>query len=52
MSINSKPYDGRVACQQIVLAFKHKSGAKWSAGYVSIPKGEATGNPNERTLKQ
>ena len=50
MSINSKPYDGRVACQQIGFCFQGcKSGAKWSAGYVSIPKGEATGNLECRT---
>ena len=30
MSINSKPYDGRVACQQIGFCFQGcKSGAKW-----------------------
>ena len=53
MSINSKPYDGRVACQQIGFCFQGcKSGAKWSSGYVSIPKGEATGNLECRSNAQ
>ena len=53
MSINSKPYDGRVACQQIGFCFQGcKSGAKWSSGYVSIPKGEATGKLEVRTHAQ
>ena len=53
MSINSKPYDGRIACQQIGFCFQGcKSGAKWSSGYVSIPKGEATGKLEVRTHAQ
>ncbi|PWC76889.1 GMC family oxidoreductase [Azospirillum sp. TSH64] len=56
MSINSKPRDGRGACQQIGFCFQGcKSGAKWSTLYTEIPKGEATGNlevrPNAQVLK-
>lgn len=44
MSINSKPRDGRGACQQIGFCFQGcKSGAKWSTLYAEIPKGEKTG---------
>jgi choline dehydrogenase-like flavoprotein len=56
MAINSEPRDGRGSCQQIGFCFQGcKSGAKWSSGYVEIPKGEATGNlevrPNAQVLK-
>lgn len=45
MAINSRPRDGRPACQQIGFCFQGcKSGAKWSTLYVEIPKAEATGN--------
>jgi choline dehydrogenase-like flavoprotein len=44
MAINSADYDGRPMCQQTGFCFQGcKWGAKWSAGYVDIPKGEATG---------
>jgi len=44
MAINSKDYDNSVACQQTGFCFQGcKWGAKWSAGYVEIPLGEATG---------
>ena len=53
MSINSQPRDGRGACQQIGFCFQGcKSGAKWSSGYVSIPKGEATGKLECRSNSQ
>ncbi len=45
MAINSDDYDGRVACQQTGFCFQGcKWGAKWSAAYTDIPRGEATGN--------
>ncbi len=45
MAINSGDYDGRVACQQTGFCFQVcKWGAKWSAAYTDIPRGEATGN--------
>ncbi|MCY4032948.1 MAG: GMC family oxidoreductase [Hyphomicrobiales bacterium] len=45
MAINSEDYDGRLACQQTGFCFQGcKWGAKWSSGYVDIPRGEATGN--------
>lgn len=45
MAVNSADYDGRVACQQTGFCFQGcKWGAKWSAAYVDIPRGEATGN--------
>ena len=45
MAINSKDYDGRQACQQTGFCFQGcKWGAKWSAAYTDIPRGEATGN--------
>ncbi len=45
MAINSGDYDGRVACQQTGFCFQGcKWGAKWSAAYTDIPRGEATGN--------
>ncbi|MEM7742342.1 MAG: GMC family oxidoreductase [Pseudomonadota bacterium] len=44
MAINSKDSEGRPACQQTGFCFQGcKWGAKWSAGYVDIPQGEATG---------
>ncbi|MGD1924413.1 MAG: GMC family oxidoreductase [Paracoccaceae bacterium] len=44
MAINSVDRDGRPACQQTGFCFQGcKWGAKWSAGYVEIPQGEATG---------
>jgi choline dehydrogenase-like flavoprotein len=45
MAINSADYDDRLACQQTGFCFQGcKWGAKWSAAYTDIPKGEATGN--------
>ncbi len=45
MAINSSEYDDRMACQQTGFCFQGcKWGAKWSAAYVDIPRGEATGN--------
>lgn len=45
MAINSAEYDGRMACQQTGFCFQGcKWGAKWSAAYTDIPRGEATGN--------
>ncbi|WP_299865535.1 GMC family oxidoreductase [uncultured Hoeflea sp.] len=45
MAINSVEYDGRSACQQTGFCFQGcKWGAKWSAAYTDIPRGEATGN--------
>ncbi len=45
MAINSAEYDGRLACQQTGFCFQGcKWGAKWSAAYTDIPRGEATGN--------
>ncbi|MFO7759951.1 MAG: GMC family oxidoreductase, partial [Roseovarius sp.] len=45
MAINSKENDGRMACQQTGFCFQGcKWGAKWSAAYTDIPRGEATGN--------
>ena len=45
MAINSAEYDGRTACQQTGFCFQGcKWGAKWSAAYTDIPRGEATGN--------
>ncbi len=45
MAINSKESSGRLACQQTGFCFQGcKWGAKWSAAYVDIPMGEATGN--------
>ena len=51
MSINSRPRDGRGACQQIGFCFQGcKSGAKWSTLYTELPKGEATGRLEVRPL--
>jgi choline dehydrogenase-like flavoprotein len=45
MAINSGDYDDRMACQQTGFCFQGcKWGAKWSAAYTDIPRGEATGN--------
>lgn len=45
MAINSVENDDRVACQQTGFCFQGcKFGAKWSAAYTDIPRGEATGN--------
>ena len=45
MAINSAEYDGRQSCQQTGFCFQGcKWGAKWSAAYTDIPRGEATGN--------
>ena len=45
MAINSSEYDDRMACQQTGFCFQGcKWGAKWSAAYTDIPRGEATGN--------
>jgi choline dehydrogenase-like flavoprotein len=45
MAINSAEYDDRMACQQTGFCFQGcKWGAKWSAAYTDIPRGEATGN--------
>jgi choline dehydrogenase-like flavoprotein len=45
MAINAADYDGRMACQQTGFCFQGcKWGAKWSAAYTDIPRGEATGN--------
>ncbi len=45
MAINSGEYDDRMACQQTGFCFQGcKWGAKWSAAYTDIPRGEATGN--------
>ncbi len=45
MAINSATYDERPPCQQVGFCFQGcKFGAKWSAAYTDIPRGEATGN--------
>ncbi len=45
MAINSAEGDDRLACQQTGFCFQGcKWGAKWSAAYTDIPRGEATGN--------
>jgi choline dehydrogenase-like flavoprotein len=45
MAINADNYDDRLACQQTGFCFQGcKWGAKWSAAYTDIPRGEATGN--------
>lgn len=44
MAINSRPRDGRPACEQLGFCFQGcKMGAKWSTLYVEIPKAEKTG---------
>ena len=53
MAINSIDYDNRMACQQTGFCFQGcKWGAKWSAAYTDIPKGEATGNLEVRDRAQ
>lgn len=50
MAIQSNDNGDRIACQQTGFCFQGcKWGAKWSAGYVDIPEGEATGNLEVRT---
>ena len=50
MAINSRPRNGRAACQQIGFCFQGcKSGAKWSTLYTEIPAAEATGNLDLRS---
>ena len=50
MAVNSTDYDDRIACQQTGFCFQGcKFGAKWSAAYTDIPRGEATGNLEVRT---
>ncbi|MET1411479.1 GMC family oxidoreductase [Roseibium sp. HPY-6] len=45
MAINAVDFDERVPCQQTGFCFQGcKWGAKWSAAYTDIPRGEATGN--------
>jgi choline dehydrogenase-like flavoprotein len=45
MAVNSTEYDERSMCQQTGFCFQGcKFGAKWSAAYTDIPRGEATGN--------
>jgi choline dehydrogenase-like flavoprotein len=53
MAINSADYDDRMACQQTGFCFQGcKWGAKWSAAYTDIPRGEATGNLEVRERAQ
>ena len=50
MAINSDDNRDRAMCQQTGFCFQGcKWGAKWSAGYVDIPEGEATGNLEVRS---
>ncbi|MFT4784429.1 MAG: choline dehydrogenase-like flavoprotein [Paracoccaceae bacterium] len=50
MAINSDNNRDRAMCQQTGFCFQGcKWGAKWSAGYVDIPEGEATGNLEVRS---
>jgi choline dehydrogenase-like flavoprotein len=50
MAINSDNNRDRSMCQQTGFCFQGcKWGAKWSAGYVDIPEGEATGNLEVRS---
>ncbi len=50
MAINSDENRDRAMCQQTGFCFQGcKWGAKWSAGYVDIPQGEATGNLEVRS---
>lgn len=50
MAINSDDKRDRLMCQQTGFCFQGcKWGAKWSAGYVDIPEGEATGNLEVRS---
>ncbi len=44
MAINTKPYDGRPACQQIGFCMQGcRIGAKWSTMYTDIPRAEQSG---------
>ncbi len=53
MAINSVEGDGRPSCQQTGFCFQGcKWGAKWSAAYTDIPKGEETGNLEVRERAQ
>ncbi len=53
MAINAEDYDGRTSCQQVGFCFQGcKYGAKWSAAYTDIPRGEATGNLEVREQSQ
>jgi choline dehydrogenase-like flavoprotein len=50
MAINADENRDRMMCQQTGFCFQGcKWGAKWSAGYVDIPEGEATGNLEVRS---
>ncbi|TPE48833.1 GMC family oxidoreductase [Amaricoccus solimangrovi] len=50
MGINSAEYDGRMSCQQTGFCFQGcKWGAKWSAAYTDVPRGEETGNLEVRS---
>lgn len=49
-AINSVPYDGRNACDQIGFCMQGcMSGAKWSTYHTEIPRAEATGRCEIRT---
>jgi len=53
MAINSRPRDGRHACQQIGFCFQGcKVGAKWSTLYAEIPEAVATGHLDLRPQSQ
>ena len=53
MAINPVDYHDRLACQQTGFCFQGcKWGAKWSAAYTDIPRGEATGNLEVRENAQ
>ena len=53
MAINAVDYDDRMPCQQTGFCFQGcKWGAKWSAAYTDIPRGEATGNLEVRDRAQ
>jgi choline dehydrogenase-like flavoprotein len=50
MAVNSAEYDGRMSCQQTGFCFQGcKWGAKWSAAYTDVPRGEETGNLEVRS---
>lgn len=49
-AINSRPHDGRPACQMIGFCTSGcKIGAKWSTLYTEVPKAQATGKYELRT---
>ncbi len=53
MAINSVERDDRMSCQQTGFCFQGcKWGAKWSAAYTEVPKGEATGKMEVRSNSQ